>query len=155
MGGYRMKMHRAGYLRAKVSVLACLATLATPVQADLWQPALHCAALDLTRAALLAGIDAPRPTAGTAAEARQSGEAYLRIATEAMGCPPADEVNTLLRLARTDTEIRVEMAQDFGHGPDVLAMVLASEAELTCALHFDPDLLSRARSATAPVCSDD
>lgn len=152
MGVFRMKMRGAKNLRMKVFGLVCLLAVACPAQAELWRPALHCAALDLTRADLLSDLDAPIPTAGTAAEARRSGRAYLRIAVEDMECPPTGQVETLLHLARTDTEIRVETAQEFGHGPEILAVVLASEAELTCELHFDPDLLSQARRATAPAC---
>ena len=81
--------------------------------------------------------------------AEQSGRAYLRIAAEALDCPPRNVLAAYLTTARIGVRHRMETAIGYGIDPSVMALPIASEAELVCELHFDPDLLEAARAAEA------
>jgi hypothetical protein len=140
-------------LLAKSFPLAVAAAFAAlPVQGSqpIWQPAIYCAALDLTRAELLAEAGGGLPDwVGTPESAERSGRAYLRIAAEALDCPSQDVLSGYLTNARIGVRHRMEVAIGYGIDPSVMALPIASEAELVCELHFDPDLLAAARAAEA------
>ena len=124
----------------------------------IWQPAIYCAALDFTRADILAGIEDDLPdTAGTPESANRSARVYLRIAAEAMNCPPPGQLDAMIETARIGIAHRLDVAEHYGHRPRVMVRALASESELVCELHFDPDLMEAARAAEAetppaPLC---
>ncbi|MDG4648391.1 hypothetical protein P6F26_08030 [Roseibacterium sp. SDUM158017] len=134
------------------ATLAAAVALALPAalgaQEEVWQPAIHCAALDFTRAEMLEalGEDAP-PRAGTPQGAELGGRTYLRIAAEAMGCPSTAQLETMLAAVKVGIAHRIELAADYGHGPEVTVLPLASESELVCRLHVDAALLATARAA--------
>jgi hypothetical protein len=126
----------------------------------IWQPAIYCAALDLTRSDILSETRAAvPPAAGSAAAAARSGRAYLRIAAEDLGCPGQAQLDAMLETARIGIRYRLDLAREYGIGPTTAVLPLASESELVCALNFDPNLLAAARAAEAatppaPLCGD-
>ena len=132
----------------------------TPALASqpIWQPAIYCAALDFTRAQLLTEVDGEIPDwVGTAESADASGRAYLRIAAEALDCPPQDVLRGYLLNAELSLQHRMQVAISYGVDPQVMALPIASEAELVCELNFEPELLASARAAEAtdppgPLC---
>lgn len=125
-----------------------MAVQAQEPRQPIWQPAIYCAALDLTRAEILADPPGPvSPRAGTEAEAARSAATYMRLAREDMGCPAEDRIDTLIELARVGISHRLDLAASYGIGREITVMALASEAELVCALQFDPDLIAAARRA--------
>jgi len=153
MPNFRTKIRKRQSLRTKTLSLAlsiaCAAIPATASQ-PVWQPAIYCAALDFARAELLAEADGGMPDwVGTTQSAEQSGRAYLRIAAEALDCPPRNVLAAYLTNARIGVRHRMETAIGYGIDPSVMALPIASEAELVCELHFDPDLLEAARAAEA------
>ncbi len=120
---------------------------ADTVEQPIWQPAIYCAALDFTRADLLTGIEADLPEwAGTPDSATKTGRAYLRIAAEALDCPPQDEVTTYLSNARIGIQHRIRVATGFGISPETMVLPIASESELVCELTFAPELLAEMRA---------
>jgi hypothetical protein len=136
-------------LRTKIfaGLLAGAAAPAVAAQ-PVWQPAIYCAALDLTRAELLAGMDETAPErAGTPEAAELSGRVYRRIAAEALDCPDPDRIDAMIATAQIGIAHRIAMAEGYGLGPEVSVLPLGSESELVCALHFDPALIDAARAA--------
>jgi hypothetical protein len=138
---------------------AALVSIAAPstAQTPVWDSAINCAALDLKRAELLADIPPPVPElAGTSEEAHISARVYLRIAAEALDCPAPEALNRMLQLASVGADHRMDVAARYDIPPEVMALGLASEAELTCALYINPELLAEARTAetnsTQPLC---
>jgi hypothetical protein len=127
----------------------------------IWQPAIYCAALDFTRADILAEIgNDPPDTAGTPESADRSGRVYFRIAAEGLDCPPPGQLDAMIETARIGIAHRLDVAEHYGHRPRVMVRALASESELVCELHFDPDLMEAARAAEAetppaPLCGAD
>jgi hypothetical protein len=150
---------RTQNLRTKVLAIG-VALCATPVTASqpVWQPAIYCAALDFTRSELLTDMGGDVPGwVGTPESADASGRAYLRIAAEALDCPSQDVLQGYLTNARLSLQHRLEVAISDGVDPQVMALPIASEAELVCELNFDPELLAAARAAEAtdppePLC---
>jgi len=141
------------------AVLVTAVPLAAQNRERIWEVAINCAALDMKRADLLVDIPPPAPAlAGTAEEAERSARAYLRIAAEALDCPAPEDLNRMLHFASIGAEHRMNVAAEYGLTPEIMALGLASETELTCALYIDPDLLADARAAettptsTAPLC---
>ncbi|MCU4654568.1 hypothetical protein N8I71_17145 [Roseibacterium sp. SDUM158016] len=145
MPGLRTDRRTGRNLRKKVlphAAAALLAVVPTTLAASqpIWQPALYCAALDATRAGL--GVN-------HAGDADLSSRVYLRIAAEALHCPPPAQLDAMLSTARIGVGHRLELAAQYGLDAGAMALALASESELVCALHFDPALLETARLAEA------
>lgn len=163
MANFRPKIRAPKNLRTKIFLLLG-AVAAAPAAAQepappLWQAAIYCAALDLTRADILSESAAPvPPSAGTAEAAGRAGRVYLRIAAEDLDCPGAAQLDALVQSARIAIRVRLDMAAEYGITPDIAVLPLASESELVCALNFDPELLAAARAAEAttppaPMCA--
>jgi hypothetical protein len=126
------------------------ATLPAAASQPVWQPAIYCAALDFTRAELLEDTDSTLPDwVGTPESAAQSARAYLRIAAEALDCPAEAVLSGYLSNAKLSLRHRMDVAISYGVDREVMALPIASEAELVCELHFDPELLATARDAEA------
>jgi hypothetical protein len=139
MSNFRTKIRTTQNLRTKILALG-VALCATPVAASqpIWQPAIYCAALDFTRAALLTHAEGDVPDwVGTPESAAQSGRAYLRIAAD------------YLRNAELSLRHRMEVAISYGVDREVMVLPIASEAELVCAINFAPEVLAAARAAEA------
>jgi len=153
MAAIRMKSRGRRSPQARTLPLALVAALAAlPVHGSqpIWQPAIYCAALDFTRADLLSEAGAELPDwVGTPENAERSGRAYLRIAAEALDCPSQDVLSGYLTNARIGLRHRMEVATGYGIDPEIMALPIASEAELVCELNFDADLLAAARAAEA------
>jgi hypothetical protein len=148
---FRTKIRTTQNLRTKILALG-VALCATPVAASqpIWQPAIYCAALDFTRAALLTHAEGDVPDwVGTPESAAQSGRAYLRIAAEALDCPTQDVLAGYLRNAELSLRHRMEVAISYGVDREVMVLPIASEAELVCAINFAPEVLAAARAAEA------
>lgn len=161
MPNFRTKIRKPQNLRTKILATGAVLCAAPALASQpLWQPAIYCAALDFTRAELLAEIDTETPDwVGTSESAELSGRAYLRIAIEALDCPTEDMLNAHLATARLSLQHRMEVAASYGVDPSIMAMPIASEAELVCELNFEPELLAAARAAEAkdppePLCPD-
>jgi hypothetical protein len=163
MPNFRTKIRRLRDLRTKIALPALLALVPlTPgagvAAQPLWQPAIYCAALEFTRAELLDDLgDAAPARAGTPEGADLAGRTYLRIAAEAMDCPAPAQLEAMLDTIGVGIAHRIDLAAQYGHGPEVTVLPLASESELVCELHFDPALLERARAdedrtPPAPLC---
>ena len=151
MPNFRTKIRTPKNLRTKIFATG-VALCAAPAMASqpVWQPAIYCAALDFTRAELLAEATGEIPDwAGTPESAERSGRAYLRIAAEALDCPSLAVLSGYLSNARLSLRHRMEVAVSHGIDREVMALPIASEAELVCALNFDPELLEAARAAEA------
>jgi hypothetical protein len=161
MPNFRTKIRTPKNLRTKIFAATVL-LWASPVLASqpVWQPAIYCAALDFTRAELLSETAGDVPAwVGTPESAERSGRAYLRIAAEALDCPSDAVMAAHLGNARLSLRHRMEVAADYGIDRAVMALPIASEAELVCALNFEPELLAEARAAEAAdppeaLCAD-
>jgi len=161
MRNFRTRILTQENLRPKIFAIALIGAASPALSSQpIWQPAIYCAALDFTRAALLEEATGPLPDwVGTSETADRSGRTYLRIATEALGCPSPDLIDGYLTAARLGIAHRMEVAAGYGIEPSVMVLPIASEAELVCELNFDPDLLAAARAAElepqpAPPCAD-
>jgi hypothetical protein len=151
MSNFRTKIRSSQNLRTKILAFGA-AICAAPAMASqpIWQPAIYCAALDFTRAELLSDARGEIPDwVGTPASAERSGRAYLRIAAEALDCPSEAILAGHLANARLALRHRMEVAVSYGVDREILALPIASEAELVCAVNFDTDLLAEARAAEA------
>jgi hypothetical protein len=160
MRGLRATLRKALPAAAFAAGLSGGAAMAMDEQ-PIWQPAIYCAALDFTRAGILAEIGNDLPdTAGTPESAERAGRVYLRIAAQGLDCPPPGQLDAMIETARIGIAHRLDVAEHYGHRPRVMVRALASESELVCELHFDPDLMEAARAAEtetppAPLCGAD